>query len=266
MDLVSTVRKSGSRGGVNFSWDDVAASTHRENYLGHSLKAPVGRWQKGRDLTWYANSDPAAADSGETEAERQARERRDEIKRIKEAEDDAISRALGLPVASRNATGANSIQVDGSKIPNAAPELVTGGREDGGDSRERPRRPERWTGEEQDSRDRERHPRSRQKHRDRSRSRSRSHDRDKRRDRSPRRRRSSRERRQRGDGARRRSPSPDPERRGRKHRYRSRSRSPDRSERKKRSRSRDRHRHRSPLKPRRSSPESRGQRREPRSP
>ncbi|CAA2970636.1 Hypothetical predicted protein [Olea europaea subsp. europaea] len=42
-----------SRGGVRggrdqFSWEDVKAEKHRENYLGHSLKAPVGRWQKGR--------------------------------------------------------------------------------------------------------------------------------------------------------------------------------------------------------------------------
>lgn len=32
---------------TEFSWDDVKADKHRENYLGHSLKAPVGRWQKG---------------------------------------------------------------------------------------------------------------------------------------------------------------------------------------------------------------------------
>jgi len=30
-----------------FTWEDVKADKHRENYLGHSIKAPVGRWQKG---------------------------------------------------------------------------------------------------------------------------------------------------------------------------------------------------------------------------
>lgn len=32
---------------TEFSWDDVKVDKHRENYLGHSIKAPVGRWQKG---------------------------------------------------------------------------------------------------------------------------------------------------------------------------------------------------------------------------
>ncbi|SPQ21211.1 18f6951b-e3f8-41f8-a819-244772b9825b [Thermothielavioides terrestris] len=117
MDLLSTVRKTGSRGGVNFSWDDVATSQYRENYLGHSLKAPVGRWAKGRDLNWYAKADPTAADSGETAEEKAARERREEIRKIKEAEEEAISRALGLPIKPRSATGANAVEVDSSKVP-----------------------------------------------------------------------------------------------------------------------------------------------------
>ncbi|KAI3396371.1 hypothetical protein diail_12261 [Diaporthe ilicicola] len=97
MDLVSTIRKSGSRGGVNFSWDEVANSAHRENYLGHSLKAPVGRWQQGRDLGWYAKADSSDLNSNETEEEAKARKRREEIQKIKEAEEDAMAVALGLP-------------------------------------------------------------------------------------------------------------------------------------------------------------------------
>ncbi|KAI0977205.1 hypothetical protein F4678DRAFT_412163 [Xylaria arbuscula] len=115
MDLVAGIRKTGSRGGVNFDWQDVTTSAHRENYLGHSLKAPVGRWQKNRDLNWYAKADAADSSSNETPEEKAARERKEELKMIKEAEEDALARALGLPVALRNATGANAVDVDGSR-------------------------------------------------------------------------------------------------------------------------------------------------------
>lgn len=50
--------------------------------------APKGRWQNGKDLNWYSKQD----DGGDAEAER-----REEIRLIKEAEEDALSVALYVP-------------------------------------------------------------------------------------------------------------------------------------------------------------------------
>src|SRR5277367_4807464 len=109
MDLLSSIRKEGSRGGVDFKWSDVTTSQHRENYLGHSLMAPVGRWQKNRDLNWYAKADSDNVlnkdGQSETAEEKRARERKEEIRRIKEAEEDALAKALGLPVVDRGTNG-----------------------------------------------------------------------------------------------------------------------------------------------------------------
>src|SRR3954465_8359561 len=94
---------SGGRG--DFKWTDVKDSQHRENYLGHSLMAPVGRWQKGRDLNWYAKADDDNTKDGETVEEKKVRERKEEMRRIKEAEEDALAKALGLPVKDRTGSG-----------------------------------------------------------------------------------------------------------------------------------------------------------------
>ncbi|KAF8539096.1 kinase phosphorylation protein-domain-containing protein [Trichophaea hybrida] len=96
MDLLSGLRKGDtSRGGrAEFSWDTVKEDKDRENYLGHSLMAPVGRWQRGKDLTWYSK----ANSSSQMTVEEQ---RKEEIRRVKEAEQDALAAALGYPVQPR---------------------------------------------------------------------------------------------------------------------------------------------------------------------
>ncbi|KAH7888918.1 kinase phosphorylation protein-domain-containing protein [Phlebopus sp. FC_14] len=90
--------RGGTRGGqAEFKWSDVSADKDREHYLGHSINAPTGRWQKNKDVHWY-NRDQAS-----TQAERD-----EEIRKIKEAEAEALSVALQVfllfqPVASTSA-------------------------------------------------------------------------------------------------------------------------------------------------------------------
>ncbi|XP_052187827.1 uncharacterized protein LOC127798352 [Diospyros lotus] len=81
--------RGGVRGGRDqFTWDDVKVDKHRENYLGHSIKAPVGRWQKGKDLHWYTRDKNSLSSDAEAAKE--------EIRKIKEEEEQAMREALGL--------------------------------------------------------------------------------------------------------------------------------------------------------------------------
>ncbi|KAI9022574.1 kinase phosphorylation protein-domain-containing protein [Hyaloraphidium curvatum] len=90
MDPLFHPTREGSRGGRDqFNWDAVKDDKYRENYLGHSLLAPVGRWQKNRDLTWYAKDGAAAG--GKTAAELEA----EELERIKLQEAELLAEALG---------------------------------------------------------------------------------------------------------------------------------------------------------------------------
>ena len=64
--------------------------THTHDARG-TRQAPVGRWQKGKDLQWYTKAGKRA-----TTAEEQAEARRAELAEIRQRDEDLINEALGL--------------------------------------------------------------------------------------------------------------------------------------------------------------------------
>ena len=72
--------RPGARGGKDqFNWDNVKADKDREYYLGHSVKALAGRWQKGKDVYWYTREKDGGGSSLQ-----------DEIKAVKQREEEAM--------------------------------------------------------------------------------------------------------------------------------------------------------------------------------
>ncbi|THH31416.1 hypothetical protein EUX98_g2785 [Antrodiella citrinella] len=106
--------RGGTRGGqAEFKWADVSADKDRENYLGHSINAPTGRWQKNKDVHWYSR------DKDQTEEERLA-----EIKKIKDAEAEAMAAMLGFAAKPGTSASAGGGAVSGA---NAVPVVPKAG-------------------------------------------------------------------------------------------------------------------------------------------
>lgn len=59
------------------------AGNSYQNYLGHSINAPTGRWQKNKDIHWYQRDQDSTAEA-----------LAEEIRQLKEAEAEALSAAL----------------------------------------------------------------------------------------------------------------------------------------------------------------------------
>mmetsp|Transcript_35436 Transcript_35436/g.59724 ORF Transcript_35436/g.59724 Transcript_35436/m.59724 type:complete len:242 (+) Transcript_35436:105-830(+) len=86
MSLYNGPARGGTRGGKDqFKWDDVKTDQDRENYLGHSVMAPVGRWQKNKDILWWTR-----------EKEGQGQSMAEERRAMKEQEEQLMREALGL--------------------------------------------------------------------------------------------------------------------------------------------------------------------------
>ena len=84
--------RGGVRGGKDqFTWESVKTDKDRECYLGHSVMAPVGRWQQGKDIHWYNAEDKA----------KQAKVINEEFLKAKELEEKALMAALGYKIVEK---------------------------------------------------------------------------------------------------------------------------------------------------------------------
>lgn len=95
--MILSLYFSNSGGQGDFKWTDVADDKDRENYLGHSILAPVGRWQKNRDITWYNHNKNQNLTEDQQQAEN-LRRKQEEIRAVKAAEEEALSLALLSPI------------------------------------------------------------------------------------------------------------------------------------------------------------------------
>jgi len=96
--------RGGTRGGAaEFSWSSVKSDKDRENYLGHSINAPTGRWLNGRDVRWFEkDAQPIASKDAQLDpdevarldSERKEKARKRELRDVKRVEEIEVNRRL----------------------------------------------------------------------------------------------------------------------------------------------------------------------------
>lgn len=86
-DIYNEPIRAGNRGGQGlFNWEAVKVDKQSDHYLGNTVRAAHGRWQKNRDLGWYHSEKKEVSGKVDT----------DEIAEIKRMEAEAMGQALGL--------------------------------------------------------------------------------------------------------------------------------------------------------------------------
>ncbi|KAK9917430.1 hypothetical protein WJX75_004300 [Coccomyxa subellipsoidea] len=131
MSLYNGPPRGGTRGGADqFSWDNVKADKDREYYLGHSVKALTGRWQKGKDVYWYTREKGDAGDSAAAA----------ELLAVKQREEELMAEALGIKPKVVRAP--KQPQLDQREMA----QLMSKDAEEGGDEEARDREAERIKG------------------------------------------------------------------------------------------------------------------------
>lgn len=92
----------------DFQWDQVKIDKHKGNYLGNSVMAPTGRWQTGKDLTWYAKDYSQRHDLTK-QSDTQKEQIEKEIAMIKSKEQALLQNALIHGIGSSSNTISKSI-------------------------------------------------------------------------------------------------------------------------------------------------------------
>ena len=115
-------RAGGNRGGRDqFKWEDIKEQRYidREQYLGHAVMAPQGRWQNGKDLGWYARSRKDESFATLQEEKRRAKQLEENM--LQAADDLDFERAAELRDRLEELTNPDARTSEGAKTKAGTP-------------------------------------------------------------------------------------------------------------------------------------------------